>query len=214
MGDATSIITEPEAGPSEVLRPIRHLAGAVFVLKLIAAGTSAFQRCLLEESAGTQIVAGALAESSTELRELNPDTRVVFEAMLETARHELIEDGMRNVVTEQFANLLSKDLNTIIPALVSVIETGRTTPVVAAEVLKELGRVRNPASRAARRWVLEHALSLSSAFIRDGAGIGLAWLSDPASIPQLRRAIESEPDPQTRADLQLVVDELAETIDV
>jgi hypothetical protein len=188
---------------------LRRSAARVAFL-VVAASTYGTRRCFLEESNETQIILEAVAESSTELRETTAKIKAELDAMLDAARHEIIEDGMRNAVTERLPDLVARDFRAIIPGLVSGIEAGRITPVVGAEVLKELGRLRNAASHASRRWVLEHALGLSSPFIRDGAGLGLARLGDPNALPLLQRAVENEPNAQTRADLQLVVNELSE----
>lgn len=187
----------------------RTLANVTFPVKLAAAGTYGVRQGFLEESAATQGIAGALAESSTQLHEMTPELRARFQAILDRARHDIIEDGMPNTVNERLPELIAKHFNAVIPALVSAIEVGRTTPIVVAEVLKTLGRIRNPASHASRLWVLERALNLSSPFIRDGAGLGLARLADPGALPYLRRAVETEPNAQTRADLQAVIDELS-----
>jgi HEAT repeat protein len=131
---------------------------------------------------------------------------------LDAARYAIIEDGMSNPINDRLPDLVAKDFNAVIPALLSVIEAQRTTPIVAAEVLKELGRLRNVASHASRRWVLERALRSPWPFTRDGAGLGLARLGDPNAIPALRRAAENEHNAEIRADLKLVIDELAEMI--
>jgi hypothetical protein len=60
--------------------------------------------------------------------------------------------------------------------------------------------------------VLERALFSPWPFVRDGAGLGLARLGDPGAIPVLRKAVESETHAQTKADLQLVLDELSESM--
>jgi hypothetical protein len=171
----------------------------------------AVRRCLVEQSSATQI-SGPFAESSTQIREMTPEMRIKLNAILDAARRDIIEDGMRNAINEHLPGLIAKDSDAVIPALMSVIEAGRIPPIISAEVLKELGRLRDAASHARRLWVLERALTLSSPFIRDGAALGLARLGDVAALPYLQRAIENEPNAETRADLQLVVDELNETV--
>jgi HEAT repeat protein len=184
---------------------------AVLVLNLVAATTLGARRCFLEETAVTQTVE-ILAESSTRLRRVTPEVQARLGLMLDLARREIIEDGKSNAITERLAEFFVKDFNAVIPALAALIANSRTAPVIAAEVLKELGRIRNAASHEGRRWILEHALKAPSPFVRDGAGLGLARLADPVALRCLRKAMEEEPNAQTRADLQLVVDELAETV--
>jgi hypothetical protein len=77
-------------------------------------------------------------------------------------------------------------------------------------VFKELGRLRDPASHALRQWALAHGLDSPSPIARDGAGLGLARMSDPATLEYVRRAINREADAQIRNDLQLVADEIAQ----
>jgi hypothetical protein len=200
------------AEPRELTGVKSLVASAALIVKLAAATTTGVRLCFLELNAATRVGAGSLAESSTQLRELMPEIKAKLDCVLNAAREEFIEDGMRNVINQQLPELLAKHFDTVIPALISVIEARRTTSIIAAEVLKEFGRVRNTASHFIRRWALERSLSSSSPIIRDGAGLGLARLSDPDSLPYLRRAIENERDAQTRADLQLVLDELSEAI--
>ena len=193
--------------------PIAGVARSIamaFLLRLAAAGTHGVQHVFWEENLATQTVSGALAESSTQFTSLSPEMKAKLQAVWDGARREIIEDGMSNSVTENLPELIARDFSSVIPALVSAIEMQRTTPIIAAEVLKTLGRLQNPASHALRRWALERALTLTSPFIRDGAGLGLARLADPGAVPYLRRAAES--DPQTREDLQLVIDELSEAM--
>lgn len=212
--DAETAISVPDAQEPRLPDFLKSLvAPAAFILNLASASTMGARRCFVEPSAATEISGGILVASSTQLREVTPGIRARLEALLDAARDEVIEDGMRNVVNERLPGFVVKHPTTVIPALLAVIESGRATPIVAAEVLKELGRLRNADSHRSRRWVLERALSSKSPITRDGAGLGLARLADPCSLPYLRRAVESELDSQTKADLQLVINELLEATD-
>ena len=185
---------------------------AVLVFQVVSATTLGTHRCFLQEdTAGTQTVE-ALAESSTQVRKVTPEIQARLDAMLDAARHDIVEDGKNNAVTDRLAELFLSDFRAIVPALMTLIENGQTPPIIAAELLKELGRIRDAASHGTRRWLLERALNMSSPFVRDGAALGLARMADPAALRYLRKSIEAEPDAETRADLQLVVDELAETV--
>ena len=184
----------------------------MYVCHIVAATTLGMHRCFLQEdTAGTQGVE-AVAESSTQVRTVTPEIQARLDALLDAARHDIIEDGKSNSVTERLAELFLSDFNAIVPALMAVIENGWMPPMIAAELLKELGRIRDSASHVTRRWLLERALNIPSPFVRDGAALGLARLADPAALRYLRRSIEAEPNAETRADLQLVVDELAATV--
>lgn len=208
---ADTSVAIPELEPSrENAAFAGPVAGIILWLRLAAASTEGVRQCFLDQSSTTQLIAGAYAQSSTGIREMTPEIRAKFDALFDAAGRDIIEDGMPNAITERLPGLVARDFNAVMPALTSMVEGGRTQPIIAAEVLKELGRDRNAASHAGRLWILERALSQSCPFIRDGAGLGLARLGDPSAIPYLLRAAENEPDAQIRADLQLVIDELQE----
>jgi hypothetical protein len=185
---------------------------ALVALQVVAATALGINRCFLREDTALTLVGGVVAESSTHITKIAPEIRVKLDALLEAARHEIIEDGMSNAITERLADLFSKDVDSLIPMVMGVIDGNRTPPTVVSEILKELGRIRNAASHGSRRWLLEHALSATSAFVRDGAGLGLARMADPAALRSLRKAVEKESNPETKADLELVITELAETV--
>ena len=50
-----------------------------------------------------------------------------------------------------------------------------------------------------------------SAWVRDGAGLGLSFLDDPRSIPDLEEAIKNESSKALKEDLVLVLNQLKET---
>jgi hypothetical protein len=226
-GHTADTSTAPDVNPrNEFVGLGRSLATAVFGFKFVAASTEGIRQCFSERScstqirisdlaetcrsSATQIGVNELAESSTQIREMTSEIQARLDATLDAARREIIEDGMRNAINLRLPGLIARDFSAVIPALISVIEAGHTTPMVAAEVLKELGRMQHGVSHASRLWVLERALSLPSPFIRDGAGLGLAALADRAALPYLQKAVESEPNAQIRTDLQLVINELNE----
>jgi len=206
----TSIAVPTTETRGEIGGLVRSMAGIILGLRLAAASTDGIRQCFLEQSSATQLIAGTFSQSSTGIREMTPETKAKFDAILDAARRDIIEDGMPNAITEHLPGLIERDFNAVMPALLSMIEGASTPPAIAAELLKELGKERSTVSHAGRLWVLERALSISSPFIRDGAGLGLARLADPSAIPYLRRAAEDEPNAQTRADLQLVINELEE----
>lgn len=185
---------------------------AILALQMAAATTLGATRCFMrEDTAGTQGIE-LVFESSTEMRKTTPELMAKLTSILDTARSQIIEDGGNNAITDRFAELFTRDYSALIPVLTAIIDNQRTPPIIAAELLKELGRMRHSASHESRLWLLEHALGMSSPFIRDGAGLGLARLADPAAIKYIQKAIEAEPNPDARADLKLVLDELADTV--
>jgi hypothetical protein len=164
-------------------------------------------RGFLELTSATHAAATA-AVSSTHAHEMAPEVRARLDAILSTARTEVFEDGMANVVTEQLPELVTKHFLTVVPAIAGLLEAGRISSTVSAEILKELGRHRSAASHELRRWVLEHALSHPAPIARDGAALGLARMGDPKAIPHVQAAVEREPLEQLRDDLRMVLADL------
>jgi hypothetical protein len=118
------------------------------------------------------------------------------------------EDGMENDVSRTLWRLLMNHSAVLVESLAAVILTERVSPRVAAEALRHLGRFAHPPSHKDRLWLLERSLKSESAVSRDGAALGLAHLGDPSAIPYLRAAIDHEPVPSLREDLQQVLDAL------
>ena len=96
----------------------------------------------------------------------------------------------------------------LIEALAAVVLTEKTSPRVAAEVLRHLGRFVHPPSYRDRLWLLERALKSSSPMSRDGASLGLAHLNDPAAIPYVQKAIDAEPIESLKEDLRQILNGL------
>jgi hypothetical protein len=183
---------------------------AVFV-RLASASTEGLTRCFVDLSAVTSAASNVsmLMESSTRFEQLMPELQMQINELLDIANNELVEDGMHNAINTRLALLILKDYRHVIPAVASAIET-TATPIVSAEVLKELGRFRNQAAHGLCLWTLEHFLGAASPITRDGAALGLARLGDSAAIPNLTGAAQRERDPQLRKDLELVIEELSE----
>jgi hypothetical protein len=212
MDEVTSSTDLQCHSKSSFMQNEKRRALAFLAFNFAAATTLGVQRCFLQEDTAETGTVEVLPESSTKLRKTSPEIQARLDALLCAARHDIIEDGRANAITEYLSDLFIRDFRALVPALTTLIESERTPPILAAEVLKELGRIRHAASHAARRWLLERALKISTPFVRDGAGLGLARLADPAALRYLRKAIESEPNAEIKADLQLVVDELAESV--
>ncbi|MGA2600059.1 MAG: HEAT repeat domain-containing protein [Bryobacteraceae bacterium] len=186
---------------------------AVMVFQVVSASSLGAQRGFLRETGESDTrTIELISDSSTKARQITPEIQARLDAMLHAACQQVIEDGKGNAITDQLAELFVKDYNAIVPVLITLIEHGRTLPVIKAEILKELGRIRDVSSHSSRRWILEHALSTSSPFVRDGAGLGLARLGDPAALKYLEKAVQDEPNVEIRSDLQSVVQELKQAV--
>src|SRR4051812_45071438 len=122
----------------------------LFLLLELSATSMAPIRRVVEVSSATQVMLDAPGDSSTVHSEIRPEIEAELDTLLEAARDDIIEDGMRNVINEHLPGLVLKNCRAVIPALLAAIESGRTTPIIASEVLKELGGLRDADSHALR----------------------------------------------------------------
>ena len=147
----------------------------------------------------------ALATADTSMRALDPQISAQLDSILGRVRDEIVEDGMTNTITMELPRLVASHYRSVLPAIAALTDGTRTSAAVTAELLKEVGRVRDAISHFDRRWLLEHALSSPNPAARDGAGVGLSWLQDPRAAESLRAAVAKEAIPQLKADLEEVL---------
>jgi hypothetical protein len=209
-GDAGSAATA-SGSLADIVR--EFTASTAFVLRLVTASSEGALRCFVEAmSSATALSRTSHSESSTDVQQIAPELRMRLDGLIKAAREQVLEDGMSNAITQNLPALVAQHVTEIVPLLVAAFESNRTPPAVSAEILKELGRIRDAASHAARLWVLEHALQSPFPLTRDGAGLGLARLGDPDALRYLERAIQHEPVAELRDDLRLVADELSDNL--
>jgi len=121
---------------------------------------------------------------------------------------EFFESGFES----DFGRALSRAIRRLgdhgMEAISHIICTQRARPHVLEEALRVLGRLEDESTKPYRRWLLERALQSGNPSIRDAAGLGIADMDDPASIPALRDAIAVESSHALRKDLTMVLRQL------
>lgn len=120
------------------------------------------------------------------------------------------EDGMISPFEIELRKMVFRHENIALEALRDFIESGSSN-TVAAEALRIIGDIKEPSTRPYRKWLLEKYLQHRSTYIRDGAIIGLLHLDDPATLPQVEAAIETETSFLLKEDLQQLSDQLKAT---
>ena len=134
-------------------------------------------------------------------------------ALFALGREEQFEDGMETDFSRKLMMLVDEYGDEAIAVIDDLINRDeRTNSEVASEALRWLGQMDNPLSHHHRLWLLERSLNHSSARVRDGAALGLAFLDDPNAIPYLERAIEKEPIEELRQDLKQILEQLKDTL--
>ncbi len=177
-------------------------ANGALYLKVATGSVAETHRHVLTVTSSTQPF--ALSMVGTSLTEPDVKIQAQLDSILERVRHEIVEDGMTNTVTTRLPELVANHYRSVLPLIAALADGRRTSAAVTAELLKEVGRLRDARSHSDRRWLLLHALSSSNPAARDGAGVGLAWLKDPSVATSVRDAAERESIPQLKVDLEEV----------
>ena len=124
-----------------------------------------------------------------------------------------LEPGMTNSFSEGLEAVIEKHGDLALSEIKNLILNGETKSGIAMEALQYVGRSESNTWLDARRKMLEQCLLRSrSAWVRDGAGLGLASLDDPRSILVLKEAISKEASKALKEDLSLVLDQLQNTL--
>ena len=150
-------------------------------------------------------------ENSTAQQEVHKDLNQKMLTLLEAAKEQNFEDGMESEFSKELIDLVKEYGVDAIAALAHLIIVEKVNPEVASEALRWLGPIDHPASYRRRLWLLERSLRCSSARVRDGATLGLAFLDDPPMITYLRQAIQQEKIAELRADMAQVLAQLEST---
>lgn len=124
-----------------------------------------------------------------------------------------LEPGMANEFSEGLEQVIERHGTKALDAIKRLILDDETASSIAMEALKYIGNFDSNSWHDDRRLMLEDCLRRShSAWIRDGAGLGLSFLDNPRSIPAIERAITKETSKALKEDLMLVLNQLQRTL--
>ena len=124
-----------------------------------------------------------------------------------------LEPGMSNSFSEGLEYIVEQQGNQALDAIKRIILDEETASSIALEALKYVGNMDSPRWHEERRLMLEECLLNSrSAWVKDGAGLGLSFLDNPRSIPAIERAITKESSKALKEDLKLVLNQLTLTL--
>lgn len=117
-----------------------------------------------------------------------------------------LEPGMANEFSEGLEQAVERHGSQALDEIKHIILNEETASSIAMEALKYIGNSDSKRWYNERRLMLEDCLLGSqSAWVRDGAGLGLSFLGDQRSISVLERAIQQEPSRALKRDLQQVL---------
>ena len=153
-----------------------------------------------------------LAVGSTGLINVTPQTeeaiRSHLERLIALSADEVFLDGMESRLSYGLKQLLGISSSSTIQVIRSLMDSGTMNAEVVGEILRVFGDFEDSITHHSRLSVLLECLRSKDSRIRDAASLGIASLDDPAALQEVNEAMEREPLPMLREDLQLVVDQL------
>lgn len=127
------------------------------------------------------------------------------ENLFSLGRNEIFEDGTESYFSRELIAVVRRHGEIAILEIARLITSEKADACVAAEALKWLGRTQHSETHLFRRWLLVSALTSSSAMVREGAVLGLAFMNDPTTISPLQQALDRERIPELRDDISHVL---------
>lgn len=132
-------------------------------------------------------------------------------ALFIAAREDVFEDGMNSNFSRNLIEFIFTYGHAAMEMIIPIIFSKQTNTDISSEALRVVGRINHKSTHRDRLWLLERGLYSSSARIRDGAILGLAFLNDPYAIAPLTAAIARESLPELRQDMEQVLAQLEGT---
>lgn len=123
-----------------------------------------------------------------------------------------LEPGMDNEFSIGLEDAIERGGKPALQAIERLVLTETVPSSIAMDALEYIGDTDSDKYRSERREMLERCLlNSNSAWVRDGAGLGIAALDDPLSLPVLEIAIARESSKALKSDLGLVREQLIAT---
>jgi len=129
-------------------------------------------------------------------------------ALFRSAKDDVFEDGVESDFSRNLIDFITIYGHSAMETIIPIILSDRISTEIASEAFRVLGRLNHKATYRDRLWLLERGLYSTSARVRDGATLGLAFLNDSLAIPPLKSAIEREAIPELRQDMEQVLTQL------
>ena len=134
--------------------------------------------------------------------------------ILSIAADEGFEDGMVGKMSQSLNIFISQHPVEGIHQLAVRLNSERMNQGIAADIVRELGRMKHKQSHSERVYIAECLLYSKSPLARDAGAVALSDLADKHSIPALQRAFEAETIPALKSDIEASLNELIREIGV
>ena len=133
-----------------------------------------------------------------------------FVNYINAARNERFEDGTESRFSERVRKSILSGGTNAVSAWAQALTFRDNAYETTEEFLRIIGDMRDQKSHEKRREVLTGMLRHGEPAIRDAAGLGLAALDDPTTLPAVREALDAETEEWVRKGLRQVAEHLEE----
>ena len=131
-----------------------------------------------------------------------------FVNYINAARNERFEDGMESRFSERVRKSILSGSTNAVSAWAQALTFRDNAYETTEEFLRIIGDMRDQKSHEKRREVLTEMLRHRKPAVRDAAGLGIAALEDPSTLPAVKEAIDSETEEWVRKGLRQVAEQL------
>ena len=131
-----------------------------------------------------------------------------IDIIIDIASSEGFEDGMEGRLSQSLKSFILEYSVASMQQLAARLNSSHMNQAVAADIVRVLGRIVHAPSHDDRVHMAERLLFSDLPLARDAGAVALSDLVDKRCIPALRTAIEAEPIPRLKADLQASLEEL------
>lgn len=135
----------------------------------------------------------------------------IVESLFVGATGQHFEDGMESKFSKELMSVIETYGNDALISIAWLVKNEKMDAEVVSEALRWIGYMDHGPTRNTRRGLLEKCLSSTSARVRDGAALGLAFLDDHRAIASLQKAIKKEKCSELKENLKQVLVQLENT---
>ena len=132
-----------------------------------------------------------------------------FVGYINAARDERFQDGMESRFSERVRKSILSGGSNAASAWVEALTLRENAYETTEEFLRIIGDMKDQQSHEKRTEVLTGMLRHGKPAVRDAAGLGLAALDDPSTIPAVKEALDTETEEWVRKGLRQVAEQLA-----
>ena len=135
------------------------------------------------------------------------------DAIVSLATEENIEDGMESDTETRLNRFVASHSVPGIQRFSTRLTSGCINFGAAADIVRVLGRITHEESHDERLWIATRLLRSDAPLARDASVVALEDLGDRRAVAALQRAVEVEPIPELRDDIEMALLELKRITD-